>query len=430
MTTAVTETDGGARPSAAGGRGPARPVLGRSPDELSRLHAATTAREVAQQPRLWREVATAAVADADRVRAFLAPLLTRSDLRVVLSGAGTSAFAGQVLAPALARELGLRVDAVATTDAVASPREAFAARVPTLLVSFARSGDSPESVTTTELADQLLDEVHHLVVTCNPDGALARDHGARERSLVLLMPADSNDAGFAMTSSFTCMVLATWLALTGSNGTGGGDVDPVGLAERLAVAGEAVLAERDAEAAQLASAMAQQDHQRWVYLGSGALAGLARESALKLLELTAGAVTTTADTALGFRHGPKAVLDDGTAALVYVSNDPDTRAYDEDMVTELRAALGADAVTAVLARPSERAVRGPVWLAPGLDDLPDPLVAVVHALSAQLVGLHVSLALGCQPDDPFPGGQVNRVVQGVTIHPLAPGAPVSTGRRG
>ncbi|BFO18517.1 hypothetical protein SHKM778_49050 [Streptomyces sp. KM77-8] len=159
--------------------------------------------------------------------------MARGDLRVVLTGAGTSAFAGQVLQPALARRLGRRVDAIPTTDLVADPRGCLAEDLPTLLVSFARSGDSPESVAATALADQVLSEARHLVITCNEQGRLARDHGERPESHVLLMPAASNDRGFAMTSSFTCMTLAALLAL-------GGDAYD-GVAERLARAAESII---------------------------------------------------------------------------------------------------------------------------------------------------------------------------------------------
>lgn len=195
--------------------------------------AAHTVREIAQQPALWREVDRAVTASRASLDAFLRPLMARGDLRVVLTGAGTSAFAGQVLQPALTRRLGRRVDAVPTTDLVADPRGCLAEDLPTLLVSFARSGDSPESVAATALADQVLSEVHHLVITCNERGRLARDHGERPESHVLLMPAASNDRGFAMTSSFTCMTLAALLAL-------GGDAYD-GVAERLARAAESVI---------------------------------------------------------------------------------------------------------------------------------------------------------------------------------------------
>ena len=104
---------------------------------------------------------------------------------------------------------------MSTTDIVADPRGCFAEDLPTLLVSFARSGDSPESVAATELAEQCLSEVHHLVITCNEQGQLAREHSGRTTSYVLLMPPESNDRGFAMTSSFTGMTLAALLALGG-----------------------------------------------------------------------------------------------------------------------------------------------------------------------------------------------------------------------
>lgn len=371
-----------------------------------------TLREIEQQPALWREVERRLTAARGAVGDFLAPLLARNDLRIVLTGAGTSAFAGGVLAPVLARRLGRRVEAMPSTDIVSNPRECFAEDVPTLLVSFARSGDSPESVATTELAAQVLTECFHLVVTCNPEGRLARNHSGTESSLVLLMPEAANDRAFAMTSSFTCMSLATRLALVSDTGT---DVQG-GLVERLARSAESVLATTPA----LTRALADGGFERIVYLGSGPLAALARESALKLLELTAGGVVTYFDSPLGFRHGPKSVLDDTTLALVYVSNDPYTRAYDLDIVAELRAALPPGHVIAVTAKHDDVVADDPAgtWVLDGLEDVDDAALALPYVVCAQLLGLHLSLALGMTPDNPFPSGEVNRVVRGVTIHPL------------
>lgn len=368
--------------------------------------AAATWREIHQQPTAWREVAATMSARSAHVRAFLDPLLVQPELRIVLTGAGTSAFAGEVLAPALTRALGRRVDAVATTDVVSSPREVFAEDVPTLLVSFARSGDSPESVTATRLAEECLSSVHHLVVTCNPNGELATDHAGSESSLVLLMPTATNDRGFAMTSSFTSMLLATWLALAP-------ETEPGELADRLAVAGEQVLREADRLAV-----LAERGYQRVVYLGSGALGGLARESALKLLELTAGEVVSYFDTALGFRHGPKAVLDARTLVVVYLSNDPYTRRYDEDIAAELCRAIGAEHVLVVTGGSDDGGGTTDAWRLTGLDALPDAALALPFVMVAQLLAVRFSLALGRTPDNPFPDGQVNRVVRGVTVHPL------------
>lgn len=368
-----------------------------------------TVTEIVQQPALWRVVGRDVAAWSEG-RAAIAALLARPDLRIVLTGAGTSAFAGEVLAPVLRRARGGRVDAVATTAVVADPRGVFAEDVPTLLVSFARSGDSPESVATAELASDLLTECHHLVLTCNPDGELAKAHTGRPGSHVLLMPAGSNDRGFAMTSSFTCMLLAARLVL-------GAAVSPEATAERLAASVESTLSDRVAVTAALAAGR----NSRIVYLGSGGLQGLARESALKLLELTAGAVVAIADSSLGFRHGPKAFLDDDTLALVYLSADPYTRRYDLDIVRELRAALPTGRVVAIGATVDD-GLDAPVFDLPDVDGLDDALRALPAVVVAQLLALQASLVRGVGSDNPFPSGEVNRVVQGVTVHPLDPPA--------
>ncbi|CAI9408732.1 SIS domain-containing protein [Nocardioides sp. T2.26MG-1] len=363
-----------------------------------------TAREIAQQPEVWADVCRTLGKDEAALRAFLDPLLARPDLRIVLTGAGSSAFIGEALQPALTRALRRRVDAVATTDIVAGPDSVFAERVPTLLISFARSGESPESTAATALADQLVPDTRHLVVTCDTDGALSLQHRGRDDSLVLAMPEAANDRGFAMTSSFTSMMLATWLALA----VPGPERETYGA--RIGAAAAQLLADPGGVADLVA-----RSYQRVVYLGSGALRGIARESSLKMLELTAGQVAASYETALGFRHGPKAFLDDQSLAVVYLSNDPYTRGYDEDIVTELRATVGAEHVFVVSAAGP---VAGPGFAFTGLDGLDDCLVALPFVIVGQLLGLGSSVALGLTPDNPFPDGQVNRVVQGVTVHPF------------
>ncbi len=380
--------------------------LGFLPDELEKLGAGWTAREISQQPDVWRKTGAMVVAHREEVGAFLRPLLERRDLRVVLTGAGTSAFAGEILAPALSRRTGRRVDALATTDIVSNPNEYFAEDGPTLLVSLARSGNSPESVAATELADQCLSECHHLVLTCDPDGRLYRDHSGADRSFALLMPEAANDQGFAMTSSFTSMALAAWLIL--------GDVAPEDLVERLAAAAERVLSDRHEDIRGLAS----MGYERAVFLGSGPLKGLAHESALKLLELTAGAVVTLFDSPMGFRHGPKSVLDGRTLVVVYISGDPYTRKYDLDLLAELQRSTRPGSVIAVTATPVAGSGKRGVWVLDGLEGVGDPALALPFVLVAQLLGLYLSLALGRTPDNPFPDKEVNRVVQGVEIHPL------------
>jgi tagatose-6-phosphate ketose/aldose isomerase len=354
--------------------------------------------EIGQQPDAWREVG--GTADACE---FLDPVVARPDLRIILTGAGSSAFAGEIAAPALRRHLGRRVEAIPTTDIVASPLSYLEPETPTLMVSFGRSGNSPESLATTALADELVDDVWHLVLTCDRDGQLSQAHAGKPNSLVVHMPERTNDSGFAMTSSLTSMLL-TCLSLLG----------PLTAADAEALAGAAehvIGMQADIRA------LAASKKQRFVYLGSGPLEGLARESALKLLELTAGEVVTYFDSPLGFRHGPKSVLDADTLVLVYVSTDPYTRRYDLDIIAEIRTQLGEDAVAVLSTEPIPGDL-GPAIVLPGLTGLEDAAVALPYLVFAQYVALFTSLEHGKTPDNPFPSGEVSRVVKGVTIHPL------------
>ncbi|OYO06775.1 tagatose-6-phosphate ketose isomerase [Enemella evansiae] len=363
-----------------------------------------TGAEIAQQPTLWRRVAEIVTGTAGELGPILAAAADPAH-RLILTGAGSSAFAGEVIAPELARRLGRPVEVLHSTDLVATPALFGDDPRPTVLVSFARSGDSPESVAAVRLADALLSEVRHLVVTCNAEGQLARELGARSNDRVVLLPPETNDRGFAMTSSFTSMALATLLAF-------GVPVDVDGLARTA----EDVLAGAYANA----EALLSRQPDRLVALGSGSLKGLSRETALKCLELTAGDLMAVADSSMGFRHGPKAMLTDRSVAVVQLSSDPVTRPYDEDIATELIARLGADRVVVVSAQPlADDAFAGAQrWQLRGAEAQPDAVWALAALINAQAFALGASLAGGKTPDNPFPSGEVNRVVQGVRIHDL------------
>lgn len=82
--------------------------------------------------------------------------------------------------------------------------------------------------------------------------------------------------------------------------------------------------------------LAEMDYQRLIILGSGGLAGVAREGALKSLELSAGRVVTGFESSLGFRHGPKFMINPETLVIQFFSTDSYTRQYDRDMYSEIR----------------------------------------------------------------------------------------------
>ena len=362
-----------------------------------------TAREIAQQPQMWLRVEKLLAAEHKALHEFIAPIVNDPSARVVLTGAGTSAFIGQCLQPALSSRLGCRVDAIPTTDVVSAPQLWLKSAAPTLLVSFARSGNSPESAATLDLAEQLLGNVKHLVVTCNAEGALAVRARKMRNARVVLLPEATNDRGFAMTSSFTCMLLAAALVFEA--------IQPRTVA-RLAHAAELLLQQMPGCAQRLVASR----FERVIYLGSNELLGLAHEAALKLLELTDGQIATLAESTLGFRHGPKSMVDRNTLVVVMLSNAAYTRAYDVDLLEELRRDGRAGGILALSGCADGRLPDEHVLFA-GMDGASDIELSLLHVIVAQCYALAESLARGLQPDVPNTAGVVNRVVQGVTIYP-------------
>ena len=383
--------------------------LGIPQERLEQAGGYWTAREISQQPAIWPLIQRLIAADASASRAFLDPLMRRGDLRIVLTGAGTSSFVGECVAPALARKSGVAVEAVATTDLVGSPMSWLRPQVPTLLVSFARSGNSPESVAAVQLAEQCVQECHHLIFTCNAEGALYRLGKSMRNTRIVLLPEETNDRGFAMTSSFSGMLLAAALTfdLIAAD---------AGTVARLARSAGEVLA----GTLQLIDGLARERFERIVYLGSNALKGLAREAALKTLELSDGQVVAISDTPLGFRHGPKTIINGKSLVVVLLCNEPYTRRYEIDLLSELRADGVAGRVLALTARPLQDLRKPDDVALSGAASESDLALCLPYAVFAQSLAFMQSLSLGLKPDVPNARGTVNRVVQGVTIHPLDP----------
>jgi D-galactosamine 6-phosphate deaminase/isomerase len=380
-------------------------MLGRNEDELQALGALWTAREITQQPAMLRKTHALLVADKDALERFLRPLLDRAATRVILTGAGTSAFIGECLAPYLTAKLPCRVEAIPTTDLVSAPYLYFEANTPTLLVSFGRSGDSPESVAALDLANQFVGDIHHLAVTCNPDGALARRIGAAGNGMAILLPEETHDRSFAMTSSFSCMTYAALAALSGIDGM-------QVRVDRMAQAVETVIVTQ----ADAMRTLAGKGYERVVYLGSHIFKGLAREAALKLLELTDGAMIAAYDSPMGFRHGPKTIVTDRTLVVIFLSNDAYTRRYDVDLLDEILRDGRHGGVLAISGR--DEGVPGGVErvLIPAMADAEDVDLLLPFIAAPQIFAFEASIGRGLLPDKPNVSGTVNRVVQGVRIH--------------
>ena len=355
-----------------------------------------TAKEIMQQPDCWR--ATLAIVKAARTQldSWLAGVLDKPNAQIIFTGAGTSAYVGEVVVGYLNQQLDITCRSVSSTELVACPEQYLQPNRPTLLVSFARSGNSPESVAAVDVVNNYVKHCAHLFITCNPDGALNQQAAQHENCFSLLMPAQTLDQSFAMTSSFTSMLIASIAVFS--------DAD-----DAILSIAETVEKNIPAKLAEL-KALAELPMHRLVYLGAGSLKGYAQESALKLLELSAGQVMGYFESPLGFRHGPKSLVDDKTLIVLFGSTNTYTKQYDIDLLNELRRDNKAIDVHA-LTLPDDAVMQ----------QLDDVFNGLYYMVCAQIMSFYKAWQLGITVDNPCPTGEVNRVVQGVTIYPLKQG---------
>lgn len=386
-------------------------MLDYTKEDLLELGAEITTREIYQQPQVWQTAFENYKAQADEIAAFLNNIDEKYDyIKIILTGAGTSAYVGDTLLPYFRKiydERKWNFNAIATTDVVANPLAYLHKEVPTILVSFARSGNSPESVAVVDLAKDIVEELYQITITCAAEGKLAQQAHGDERNLLLLQPAPSNDAGFAMTSSFTSMMLTALLVFD--------KTDLVTKEEKISAL--IALSQEMLDSAAAIQKMVSLDYNRVIYLGAGPFFGLAHEAQLKILELTAGQVATMYESPVGFRHGPKSLVNEETVVVVFGSTDTYTKLYDLDLVREVAGDEIAHKVILLTDQKEdlenvEQVILSSQYL------VGDVYRVFPYIVYGQLFALLTALKVKNRPDTPSPTGTVNRVVQGVIIHPF------------
>lgn len=367
-----------------------------------------TFNEIHQQPAMWRKELKALLENQEAISAFMHKYLT-PETDIVLTGAGTSAFIGDALQPVM-RGMWKNVRSVATTDIITHAQYLLNPDKPLLLISFARSGNSPESVGAVNLANKLCKNVAHVYITCNKNGKLAQQTAGKDNILLLLLPEETDDKSLAMTSSFSTMLL-TCLML-GHIDTLENDVEMV---DSVAKNAEAIMAEYEDKLKEIAS----RPFERGVFLGSGALKGIAEECHLKLQELTDGAVVCKFDSFLGFRHGPKAVVNSKSIVVYLMTEQEDVQRYERDLVKQVDANNKPVAQIIVIAgkAPELPGVKADLVVRMPHGPKENDFYGIVpYVLVGQLLGYYASLAHGLNPDAPSVSGNIHRVVEGVTIY--------------
>lgn len=355
--------------------------------------------EILNQADTWLEVYNLYEKRKNDIENFLKKV--GKDCKVIFTGAGTSEYVGNIALDYLKTHGEFEFESVATTDLVSAPYLHFEKNQKTLLVSFARSGNSPESLAAVKLGKKLVDDFYNLPITCAKEGKLAQALKDDENSYVFLEPEITNDKGFAMTNSFSSMLLATLLIFDTKT------QNKKEIVEKISKLGKEIYNNLE-EIENLVNF----DFNRVVYLGSGPLGKLTKEARLKILELTAGEVATIWESSMGFRHGPKSFVDENTLVISFVSSNPYTRLYDLDILDEIANDKIAKKIIGISNSKLERDYEL-IFEEDGLDDV---YLCPAYIIIGQIIALVTSLRVGNTPDNPSRTHTVNRVVKGVTIH--------------
>lgn len=381
-------------------------------EQLEGSSATFTATEIHQQPATWAKTIQQIKDHKEELQAFIAQVTGQEDYDVVLAGAGTSEFVGNGLYSYLNKKTNFKCKSYGTTDIVATPENYLSRTKPTLLISFGRSGNSPESVGAVDAAEAVCENLYHLFITCNKNGALSKRADAEKNCYAINLTDETHDQSFAMTSSFSNMYLACLLCFELDN------LDAVCEELQSVIAAGTQFVEKDYVVAE--EVVKSYDFNRIVYLGANALKGIAQESALKMLELTAGKVATMYDTPLGFRHGPKSIIDDNTLTVIYLSDDAYSYQYELDLIKEMSGQRKGNKIFAVTNtdRPEVKELVDYYYAFNG-ETHNNVQLGLDYITVAQCVALYKSLSYGITPDNPCPSGEVNRVVKGVILYPYS-----------
>ncbi len=382
-------------------------ILGIEKKYLATLEAPNTASEIVGQPELWEKTWRKLLSNRESIIDFIMPLYKNEDLQIIITGAGTSAFIGEVLEGPFLKFTKHLTRAVPTTNLVTHPELYFHKTKPTLLISFARSGNSPESSKAVILAKHYCTNVYNLIITCNQEGKLVQVIN-EEQDFIFVLPPEADDKSLAMTGSFTSMLL-TGLLISRIY-----EITELELEVKTLIEfGKNIIKNYHKKLRELSNL----DFNRAVFLGSGLFIGIARESHLKLQELTNGRIICKHDSFLGFRHGPKAVIDSKTLIVYIISNNTYSQKYELDLVEAVnKSSRGIYSIAILENDISVLDVDQKIVMSKNGTNISEEFLTVVSILPAQILGFYKSLALGLSPDNPSKDGNITRVVQGVKLY--------------
>lgn len=329
-----------------------------------------TVNEIRDQPA----AISALLDELDTKQSRVAEVTSQSEA-FCLVGCGTSYFLA-LSGSAHLNETSISV-AVPGSEAFVSPTQITDVN-PDIVMPVSRSGESTETVRATEQLRDRYPDATVLGVTCTDGSTLD------EQSDVSIVSPNGAEESVVMTKSFSSMLVA--LEYISRLNAGGRDVAE---AYRTLPAQSETVVERAEEIGK--DLGARTDLEKFMFLGTGELYGVAAEAMLKLEEMTLS--WTKAYHTLEFRHGPRSIADEKTLVTVFLP----------DRELDLHRDLLAD----IEATNAEVLVVGPQSSVTEVDathklPLPEREVSslALYAPVFQFLGYYRALAKGLNPDNP------------------------------
>jgi glucosamine--fructose-6-phosphate aminotransferase (isomerizing) len=336
-----------------------------------------TWKEILSQGNVWQTI-LAELPDGAVIKKILAATSSRREWLFI--GCGTSFYLAEAAALSWTLLTGQPARPIPASEVLLFPPLLGAEGSDVQAVVISRSGRTSEAV---RAANVLRGELHipTIGITCAQNSELEQ---ACDISIVL-RSADENST--VMTRSFTSMLISLQILAARRAGNRA-------FVEDLGAMAKALTSRISGIASQVEAFVAQHSFADYVFLGQGPFHGIAREAALKVMEMSCS--YSQFFHALEFRHGPKAIVSPATCLTFFLS---DTALKDETEVLSEMKELGG--VTIAICNRADSTIRETADMVIESDfDGNELALLAPYTVPCQLMGFFTGLRKGLNPDQP------------------------------
>jgi glutamine---fructose-6-phosphate transaminase (isomerizing) len=334
-----------------------------------------TLQEILRQPLAWKAVLQELESQAEALKDHWKPESTQE---VIFTGCGSTYYLSRSAAEIFKGETGALVSAYPASDLYLFPDLVLTKGTSRTLVTISRSGETSETL-------RAVDQFHSrntgpvYAISCYEKTPLA------SKASVSLIAKEAHEKSVAQTRSFSSMLVAV-----------------TGLAALLSGRG---LNNRFLELPELGTDLISSHHElskelgydlnfeRFFFLGSGPLYGLACEAMLKMKEMSLS--YSEAYQFLEFRHGPMSMVNENSLIVGLLSET--AFEHEARLLSDMRK-LGAQVFAITPIELSTDQADHQVVLPGGLSDLER---GVLYLPLLQLLAFYRSVSKGLNPDKPF-----------------------------